>query len=229
MKSTAAWPLIICLLATLMTPAAALVGTEDAHVLARGECEAELVLARLRTPGLPTARGTAAQADCGIPWQSQISLAFARESDAEESVDSLELNGKTRLSQDAEAPLQFTLAWGGGTLKAPGESHRIDTVFLNLSVSHDHGSGWTTHANLGAMHSRLDRQDSTTWAVAAEKTVGGGVEMGAEFFGDDRSPAWRGLSVSWASSELLSLELSWARQGGAEGGRLFSAAIKLAF
>lgn len=203
--------------------------TEDAGVLVRGECEAEAVGSRLKAQDQPTFNAAAAQVACGAPANSQLGLAYAREHGAGETTESLGLNGKTRLPPYALAPAQFALAWGAATLKAPGRSHTLDALYLNLAASHTHAGGWTTHANLGTSRSRVDRQDSTTWALAVEKALGAGVDLGAETYGDDRSPAWLGFGVRWAADESLSLNASWARQGGRDGGRLLGVGAKLAF
>lgn len=203
--------------------------TEDAGVLVRGECEAEAVWSRWKAREQPTFNAAATQVACGAPADSQLGLAFAHERGAGETAESLGLNGKTRLPLHALAPAQFGLAWGVATLKAPGRSHTLDALYLNLAASHTHAGGWTTHANLGTSRSRVDRQDSTTWALAVEKTIGAGVDLGAETYGDDRSPAWLGVGVRWAVGESVSLNASWARQGGGDGGRLLSVGAKLAF
>jgi hypothetical protein len=203
--------------------------TEDAGVLERGSCEWEGVAARWHVPDSSTTRALSTQLGCGVGARTQVALGYASARTDGQSVQSLALGGKTSLSRDAQSPLQLTLAWGGATLKAPGRSHHHDTAYLNLVASHTYANGWTAHANLGALRSRLAEQDSTNWALALEKAVGGGLDLGAELYGDDRSEPWLGLGARWTASDAFSLNASWARQGGREGGRLLSAGFKLAF
>lgn len=225
-------PLLLCgLLALLAAPAQAgrPFTTEDAGVLEARDCEWEGVGARLKADGSDTARALSTQVACGLGASTQLGLAYGRAQAAGASAHSIGLNGKTRLSQDAKAPLQWTLAWGGATLKEPGTQHKMDTLYANLVASQAYANGWTAHANLGAVHSRLAKQDSTTWALAAEKAVGGGVDLGAELYGDDRSEPWVGLGLRWGVSDRFSLNGSWARQGGSDGARLLSVGFKLSF
>lgn len=223
--------LLGCLLAALAAPAQAgrPFTTEDAGVLEIRDCEWEGVWARVKTPGADTARGLSTQVACGLGWRSQLGLAYSQTKAAGETAKSLGLNGKTRLSRDSKAPLQWTLAWGAATLKTPNQSHKHDTAYLNLVASHVYGNGWTAHANLGAMRSRVAEQDSTTWALAVEKAVGAGVDLGAELYGDDRGEPWFGLGLRWGVSDAVSVNASWARQGGGDGAKLLSAGFKLAF
>ncbi|EHR72996.1 hypothetical protein BurJ1DRAFT_4197 [Burkholderiales bacterium JOSHI_001] len=222
---------LLLVLAVLAAPAHAgrPFSTEDTGVLEPRDCEWEGFSARLKSPGADTARALSTQLACGLGLRTQLGLAYGQAKAGGDTARSLGLNGKTRLGGDSKAPLQWTLAWGAAALKEPGSSFKFDTVYANLVASQVYGNGWTAHANLGTAHSRLGHQASTTWALAAEKAVGAGVDLGAELYGDDRSEPWVGLGVRWAASDAISVNASWARQGGSNGARLVSAGFKLAF
>lgn len=230
MTPTNSW-LLCGLLAALALPvhAGRPFATEDAGVLEPRDCEWEGVSARIKAADAPTVRGLATQVACGLGASSQLGLAMARAKADGVTAQSLGLNGKTRLSRDDKAPTQWTLAWGAATLKEPGKKHKMDTLYANLVASRAYDSGWTAHANLGSLHSRLDHEDSTTWALAAEKAVGGGVDLGAELYGDDRSEPNLGLGLRWTLNKAFSLNAAWSRQGGSDGAKQVSAGFKLAF
>ena len=223
--------LLCSLLAALAAPAHAgrPFNTEDAGVLEPHDCEWEGFGARVTARGEDTVRALSTQLACGLGLRSQLGLAYGQAKAGGNTARSLGLNGKTRLGRDSKAPLQWTVAWGAASVKEPGSSFKFDTVYANLVASQVYGNGWTAHANLGTAHSRLNHEASTTWALAAEKAVGAGVDVGAELYGDDRGEPWIGLGLRWAASDAISVNASWARQGGSNGAKMLTAGFKLAF
>jgi hypothetical protein len=203
--------------------------TEDAGVLAAGECEWENAALRVTASGAAAASSLATQVGCGTAWHTQVALAASRAKAEGESATSLTLLGKTSLTRDDKAPLQWTLAWGLARTRLPAGAGHDNTGFLNLVLSAALAEGWTGHANLGGTHSSAAGAASTSWALAAERAMGAGVDLGAEAFGDDRSQAWLGLGARWAVTPHFSVNGSAARQGGSGGQRLLSAGFKLQF
>lgn len=225
-------PLAFLLLAALAAPAAQAgrpLATEDADVLERGDCEWESFAARVRIDGSPSERGWTTQVGCGIGYGTQAALAYGRARSDGATAEVLLLGGKTRLVPRGAAATGWTLAWGLGGAKEEDSSFEHEATFLNLVATREIAEGVTGHANLGWLRSESADANSTTWNLALEKSVGAGVDLMGEVYGDDRSEAWLGLGVRWSVSERFSLNGSWARQGGSDGARLWTLGFKLGF
>lgn len=203
--------------------------TEDADVLEPGQCELEGFAARERASGTPAARGTSLQFGCGIGWRSQAALAWERVRSDGESTRGWALVGKTALRPRTEGTTGFTLAWGLGAEHPPGGSTQHETTFLTAVATREWDGGWLSHANLGWARSESASASTTTWNLAVERPVGGGVDLMGELYGDDRTRPWLGLGVRWSASERVSLNASWAVQDSAPRTRLVTVGFKLAF
>jgi hypothetical protein len=203
--------------------------TEDADVLERGECELEGFAARQTVTGAAATDGTALQAGCGIGWNSQAALGYARERSGGASTSAWSLSGKTAIVERAEGSTGITLAWGLGTLREPGGSMKHESSFLTLVATREWAGGWLTHANLGWTRSESASASSTTWNLAVEKPVGGGVDLMAEVYGDDREKPWLGTGVRWSVTERFSVNASWSVQNESPRPKLWTLGFKLAF
>lgn len=187
--------------------------TEDAGVLERGACELEGATQRVSVDG---ARATehALQFGCGIGFKSQVALNASTAKDGSERSRGLALVGKTALWSGAgDNPAGLTLAWGLQWAKADGDSRRHAATDLNLVYSRPLPAELTLHANLGHSRDELGKQRSTTWGLALEHAGFGPVAPMAEFFGDDREPAWWNLGLRWTVvPEKVFLDVSYGRQ-----------------
>ena len=203
--------------------------TEDADVLEPGQCEWESFAARTRADGEAGVRGWTTQFGCGLGARTQAALAYSRARSDGATAEGLLLGGKTQLLARQDDATGWTLAWGLAAAKPPGGSFEHDTTYLNLVATRALGEGLTGHANLGWLRSQSAHASSTTWNLAAEQAVGAGVDLMGELYGDDRSETWLGLGARWTPSEHLSLNASWARQGGAASARLWTLGVKFSF
>lgn len=203
--------------------------TEDADVLERGACEWEGFAARVQADDSPSARGATTQVGCGLGWQSQAALAYSRVRSDGVTGEGLLLGGKTRLVPRGDETTGWTLAWGLAAAREGGGSFEHDASYLTLVATTTLAEGLLGHANLGWLRTEHPGTNSTLWNLALEQSVGGGVDLMGELFGDDRSEAWLGLGLRWTLSERFSLNGSWARQGGSPNTRLWTVGFKLAF
>jgi hypothetical protein len=203
--------------------------TEDADVLERGECEAEGFVARQTATGTAAVEGLALQAGCGFGWNSQAALGVARERSAGASTSAWGLSGKTAIVERAEGATGITLAWGLGAQREPGGSMKHESSFLALVATREWAGGWLTHANLGWTRSESASANTTTWNLAVEKPVGHGVDLMAEFYGDDREKPWLGTGVRWSVTERFSVNASWSVQNASPRPKLWTLGFKLAF
>lgn len=88
----------------------------------------------------------------------------------------------------------------------------------------------TLHANLGHARDEIGKQRSTTWGLALEHAGFGPVAPMAEFFGDDREPAWWNLGLRWtAVPERVFVDFSYGRQMSSAQPRMLTAGFKIAF
>lgn len=203
--------------------------TEDADFLSRGQCEAEGFVGRASASGEPVTRGWTLQGSCGIGLNTQLALAYSRSRSDGITGTGVLFGGKTGLlPRDGDA-LGLTLAWGLAGAKAQGGSMKHESSTLNLVATRELSPGWTGHANLGWLRSESADASSTTWNLALEKSLGNGVDLMGEVYGDDRSDEWLGLGVRWAASDKLSLNASWATQNDSPRVRLWTLGFKFAF
>jgi hypothetical protein len=224
---------LVPLLAACAWPATATAArpfaTEDAGVLAPRECEAEPVLGRIRAQGQDTTRTTTLQGACGVAAGTQLSAGLTHATAGGVRERSLAFGGKTQLMDGGEAGSQVAVAYGAGFLHGDGGGHRLDTAAALLVLTRPLVGGLLFHANLGTLHSRPDRQQSTTWAAALEYPAGGGVDVGVEAFGDDRTRSWLGAGLRWAVHPVVSLNLAHAAQQGGDKGRVTSVGMRIGF
>ena len=203
--------------------------TEDADVLAPRQCEAEGFISQLRPSGDASTRGWTLQGSCGLGFNTQVALAYSRSRTDGVSGTGLLFGGKTGILPRDGDSLGLTLAWGLVGAKTEGRSMEHELSYLNVVATRELSPGWTGHANLGWVRSESADASSTTWNLAVEKSLGNGVDVMGEIYGDDRSDAWLGLGVRWAASDKLSLNASWAAQNDTPRLRLWTLGFKYAF
>lgn len=226
-----AWPhhllFTAVLLAATASQAARPLVTDDAGVLAHGDCELEAVASRDRADGLRV-QGYSLQIGCGAGAHTQVALAVGRAKDADLRVRGTALSAKFALMPGDEAgwALSGSLQWTA----VSDQRSRHSASALNLVHTRNLGESFLLHANLG--HARDERADTatTTWGAALEHAGWGPVALMGELHGDDRSPPWWNLGARWvAVPNRLVLDVAYGRQ--ITGGRpaAVSVGIKLAF
>ncbi len=220
---------LLCLAAAASAQAGRPLATEDADVLERGACETEGYAARQTLAGAAAVDALALQFGCGFGWNSQAALGVARERSAGASTIGWGVSGKTAIVERADGGTGITLAWGLGAQRAPGGSMKHESSFLTLVATRAWAGGWLAHANLGWARSESASANATTWNLAVEKPVGGGVELMAEVYGDDREQPWLGTGVRWSVTERFSVNASWSVQNESPRTKLWTLGFKLAF
>lgn len=212
----------------LAAPASAhppLVATDDAAVLARGDCELEAGHEWLRESGL-RGRAQTLGLGCGVGAATQAGLAWTRARGALEASDGLDLAGKTALGQSGATAL--ALGWGLGWQRPAAGSLRQQSAALALLATRPLGSALTLHLNAGAAQERGDRTRAT-WALAAEAATGFGVDLTVETFGERGRRPGQALGLRWPLGERLQAHAALARQSGADAAWALSAGFVLGF
>ena len=209
--------------------------TDDAGVLAQGDCELEGTALRQSAAG-ERATETSLQAGYGFGWNSQLALAVATTRSQGVRERGLALGGKTTLWQGEgheDEVAALALAWQVVGASLPGESWRHAGSGLNLIASVPVAAALTLHANLGHARAELDRQDATTWGLAVEHTgFGAGQRWApmAEIFGDDRERPWWNLGLRYtAVPEKVFIVFSYGRQFTSERPSVLKLGFKAAF
>jgi hypothetical protein len=226
----------------LMAPGAAIVATvlalpasagrplatEDAGVLEAMACELEPSVTRVKSAGVAE-RSSVVQVACGTPWRSQFSASMQRVSAEGESRTDFGLGGKTGLFGGEGAPVSLTLAYGVNLAKsASGGSRRVSDGFVNLVASGEVAKGIITHANVGTLRVREPRSNATTWNLAGEWAVGGGFDLVAEVYGNNRSERWAGAGARYTSGNW-SVNSAVARMTSEPKASLVTVGAKLNF
>jgi len=209
--------------------------TDDAGVLARGECEFEAGAERLSAGGAKV-EGTGLAVACGVGWRSQVGLELARTREAGDDTDAGALAGKTTLWQGGtadDAPA-LALAWALGWARGGGSGWQRASTDLALVYTVAVGPELSLHANLGHGRDHVARAVSTGWGLALEhaevEVAGLSVAPMAELFGDDREAPWwnAGLRVALVADRAW-LGLGYGRQMDSQRASLASLGLKIAF
>ena len=216
-------------LSSLCVHAGRPLATEDAGVLEPGGCEWESFTARNHERNSASLRTLSTQVGCGVGASSQLALAIARQWGGSSHSNALTLGGKTGLIERKDDGAGVTLAWSLAAGKQTGTALRHEHTALNLVVSKELTKELTGHANLGAAHSKSAAQSAVTWNLAGEYALGNGLDVMAEFYGEQHNKPWLGTGLRWAVTEKFNLDASYARQSGAAQARLFTLGAKLAF
>jgi hypothetical protein len=207
--------------------------TDDAGVLAKGDCEFEGATQRLSAPG-QTATETGLQVGCGVAWDSQLAVAAAVAREDGVRTTSLAVGGKTGLWKSAGGDVASSLALSWQLLgsQQAGRAWRHAGTAASLLWSMPLVSHFTLHANLGHNRKELDHYHATTWGVAIEQAGLGANKrwmLMAELFGDDHERPWwnLGLRVAVVPNKLL-VALSYGRQFSPERPALLTLSLKAA-
>lgn len=204
--------------------------TEDASVLAAGECELEAYALRQTAGDAPKETGWWIQPGCGVGFRTQVAAGGGRSKVESDRLSAAALSGKTWLREPGDEQTGVTLAYALRGEKAPAESFKHESTALAAVISSPLAKDLRLHANLGWSRSQADRQNSTTWALALEATGDGGLDFGAEIYGDDRAAAWLGVGARYAlRPQKLFVDFSWAVQTNGARAKLGTLGLKLAF
>lgn len=201
--------------------------TEDAGVLARGDCEWESVAAQSRVPDSPRARSLSTQLGCGLGGSLQLAANIGWAKAGDERARSLGLGGKWGAWSAGDSAL--TLAWSSSWSRVRGAGQDWDGGAATLVFSQGLGQAWTAHANLIHDYSRPERRGRTGWAALVERQLTPQLDAGAELFGEgSQRPGW-GLGARWRPAEAWTLDASWSRSGGEARERLITFGLKREF
>lgn len=217
---------------TLAAPwaqAARPLATDDAGVLAEGDCEWESVLLHARAPGGPAERGLANQLACGVNGSTQLSIAHVAVKSDDAHAQSLVLGGKTELLDPASRVLAVTLFYGASFDRSGGDGYRPAARSLGVIGTSEPVDGWTTHVNLGWARDVAAKDNGLTWNLALEHSLTDRLDAGVEWLGAERCrPSW-GAGLRYTLPEHWSFNLGLLAETGASGPRLWSAGLKFAF
>jgi hypothetical protein len=203
--------------------------TEDAGVLEPGACEFEPAFTRIRSAG-ESERATVAQLACGLAGSVQLHADVLRTASGGERSTDIGLGGKWALKVGQDGAPSWTLAFGTTLSKAAAGKREARDSFANLVASGQAAAApaWTWHANLGMLRESDAQRRLLTWGVAAERAMGGGVDLAAELYGNNRGEHWLGAGVRW-SVDTWSANLGVARTITRPRAHLLTVGAKLSF
>ena len=220
--------LVLC--AALPAWAGRPLATEDAGILDRGACELESSVRRFSSQDEPAVRGWWVQPGCGIGYDTQLAFGGGRSSAGYGRITEVAFSGKTLLQKLADEDGGLVLAYSVGGLKAPNGGFKHETSALGAVITVPVGP-WAMHGNLGWLRVQSAGLNSTTWALALERAHAfGPVDLAAETYGDDRSPAWLQAAARWAVvPEKFHLDASYGVQTSGARPKLLTVGAKLSF
>lgn len=194
--------------------------TEDAGILARGDCELEAVLAQGGS-GPERVRGQGLGLGCGLAPGLQAGVAVAAAKAEGTRGRAAGLGAKWLLAGAAEDGPRLALTAAAEWLREPGLGWQSASAGLGLVASVPAGLG-TVHLALGHGRDRLGRLDTTSWGLAWAPM--------AELVGDDRVGAAFNLGLRLtAVADRLWLDASWGRAFSGSRERVLTLGAKWAF
>ena len=202
--------------------------TDDAGVLATGDCEWELVAARASGGG----HGWSTLGTCGVTRGAQLLATYGRDREGGASRHSFAPALKAALGNGGSGATSWAASVTLNALRDDsGTGWSTDSLAFNLIATRPLATGYSAHANLGVLRLRPTGQATTTWSLAVERTGASGIDLAAEVLGDDRSSALRiGVGARWNLAPNFNLNTAWTRQGGsAAPARLFTLGLKSSF
>jgi len=203
--------------------------TEDAGVIAAGDCELETFGSHVRARRDPSERGGWGQVGCGIGFNTQLAVGAGRFRSGDESSTVAALIGKTALRPLADDSFGITLAYALEGIKPSGRQLRHAGSSAALVVSIPHGRT-IVHANLGIDRSRLESKTAGTYALAIERLGERGVDVGVEVYGQGGESPWIGTGARYAiKPEKLFVDFSFAVQSGGSDARQLTAGLRYSF
>ncbi len=229
MKLSQLFLTLVCAAPLFSAHAGRPLATEDAGVLDPRDCEWESFAARGTERGSSAVNTLSTQLGCGVGLGTQLALAVQRESSDGQHANALVLGGKTALIERKDDTPGLTLAWGAASVKLPFEAMKHERTALNLVLSHELAKALTGHANLGWVRSESARRTAMTWNLATEYALGHGVDVMAEYYGEQHDKPWFGAGVRLAATDKLSFDASYSLQSGAAKAKLLTIGAKLAF
>jgi hypothetical protein len=206
--------------------------TEDADTLERAACELEGTRQQQRSTGADSSGEFALALGCGVGWDSQVGLGFARATGSDGS-RGVELRGKTRIWRAEPEGAALTLAWALGSGRPDGGEWRHEHNEFTLVASLPLGPG-IAHLNLGHARDLPSRLISTPWGLAWERLEldWGGWKWApmAEVFGDDHGSSWWNTGARFTVREdQLWLNLSYGCSWQTDRKCLATLGFKVAF
>lgn len=204
--------------------------SQDEEGVEAGDCEFEVGLERSRARGASRQRETAVSLSCGIGWRSELTLAAARQRDADERVHLRALELKTTLvPRRGRAPgwaLQASLA----DERATGASWRRSDYALTLEATVEPRPEWLAEAQLGWARDVRGRADRMTWVLALEHALSEAWETRIEAEGDDREAPRAAASLRWAFwPDLAQLTLAHGKRLGGDRERQWALTLGIEF
>jgi hypothetical protein len=206
--------------------------TEDAGILARGDCELEAVLAQAGN-GPERVRGQGLGLGCGLApgLQAGVAVAAAKADGARGRAAGL--GAKWLLAGAAEDGPRLALTAAAEWLREPGLGWQSAGAGLGLVASVPAGPG-TVHVALGHGRDRLGRLDTTScglaWEADERPLAGMAWAPMAELVGDDRDGAAFNLGLRLtAVADRLWLDASWGRAFSGSRERVLTLGAKWAF
>lgn len=204
--------------------------TEDAPVLADGECSVETYVASYRADETSTVRALSSQLGCGIGRRTQLSIAGARAVSDDGHGDALTLAGKTSMTGPREESTEWSLAYGATALRTTGFETHMDQLYATLAATAPLTATLSTHLNLGWTGAVHPHCNTTRWALALEQAVRDDLHLVAEAFADDRS-RWPWLQAGgWvALNRQVSFNGSYGRKTHGGGASALTLGVTIGF
>lgn len=201
--------------------------TETADALAARDCELEAGTTRERVSGEPALRSDEVVFGCGVGFNTQVNVSWARDSVEGESTSGYALLAKTTYVMPEAGRTGWGLAYGLAAARNGGNSLRWQEAMVSLVATRELAGSWLMHANLGISHDRDANLNTTVWSLGVESTDT--LALAADVFGDDRNRPWLSGGLGYSFGGGLSASVRVAQQFEQPRVRSVSVGVKLVF
>lgn len=188
---------------------------DELDVAEAGDCALELAAERGKARGEPVQREAVLTLECGIGWNSEVSLARANRRSEAELERRIELELKTALVERRAGAVGWTLVAGFAAGRSADPSWRLDERFVGVEATYQIGPDWLVDARLATSRERVERRRRTLWSLGVERALSDALELRVAVGGDDRERPLAEIGLrALVVGDDGALSLTWGRGGG---------------
>lgn len=216
-----------CVFAALMSAVAAAhagrpLSTDDASVIAEGECQVESwYQSAVGAHEVHVAPG------CGFAHETELDVEGVHLSPAADDRDALVLQLKTAFPTLDTADWRFAAKLNAGAVSSAGRmGWRADAYSATGIATRRLADGLDLNLNLGAEHRQREGVNAATYAAALAWSATPRSVLFAEIMGDDKAGATQTVGARWwLDAERIGLDLTVGRQAGVPDSRFVTVGL----
>ncbi len=195
-----------------------------------GDCQLDLSIEQRRSTAEPALRESALALDCGIGWQTELSVSLTRQRSAGSSERSLGIEGRTVLPNSGPAGLGWALVYGVDGQRGSLGGWQRSGQFIGLESGLQLAPWLRVELKVESVRDHRERRHASRWTFGVEQALGDAVELRAEWGAQSGQRPAPSLSVRWAAwPDVAALTLNWSAPAGPARERRAGAGLSFEF